>query len=97
MKLASTVIAGLLLAEKTTAFAPYSVLQTGSKNRNGRNSQQRFMAMAMDAPPAPQVETTSNLPVIQQNAYGQPSEVRYSDFLKLVNKDRIDLARVIAT
>jgi len=85
MKLASTVIAGLFLAEKTFAFAPYSLLKT-SKTRNGHTSQS-VLAMAMEAPPA---ETTSNVPVIQQNAYGQPTEVRYSDFLKLINADKIE-------
>ena len=37
--------------------------------------------MAADPPP---------LPVIQANPYGQPSEVRYSDFLRLVDADRIE-------
>ena len=90
MKLASTVVASLLLADKAVAFNPHSVLQTSSKTRHGRNSQKRFMAMDMEAPPAAPADTTSNLPVITQNAYGQPTEVRYSDFLKLVNKDRIE-------
>ena len=44
--------------------------------------------MAMDAPPPP--ATQSNLPVITQNSYGQPSDVRYSDFLKFVNADKIE-------
>jgi len=80
MKVASTVIACLLLADKVTAFVPQSVVQ--SKPRNS----QRYMAM--DAPPAP--VSDSNVPVIQQNSYGQPTEVRYSDFLKLVDGDRIE-------
>ena len=89
MKLASTVIAGLLLADKVSAFAPHTVLQTNSRARNALGNSQRFMAMDMEAPPAaPPAE--SNMPVIQQNSYGQPTEVRYSDFLKLVNKDRIE-------
>lgn len=44
--------------------------------------------MAADMPPA--AEVRSDLPVIQQNSYGQPADVRYSDFLKLVNADRIE-------
>ena len=42
--------------------------------------------MAVDMPPA----EPSNLPVIQTNNYGQPTDLRYSDFLKLVNADRIE-------
>jgi cell division protease FtsH len=50
--------------------------------------------MAMDAP-APSDTTaaivqTSELPVVSTNAMGQPSPVRYSDFLKLVNGDKIE-------
>lgn len=85
MKLASTVIAGLLLADRVSAFVPQSVVQT--QRRNARNSQ-RFMAMDVQAPASPPDE--SNVPVVQQNSYGQPTEVRYSDFLSLVNKDRIE-------
>ena len=32
----------------------------------------------------------ADLPVVQANPYGQPTDVRYSDFLKLVNSDRIE-------
>ena len=42
--------------------------------------------MAVDLPPA----SNNNLPVIQQNSYGQPTDVRYSDFLKLVKSDRLE-------
>jgi cell division protease FtsH len=44
--------------------------------------------MAADMPPPPQ--STSDLPVIQASAYGAPTDVRYSDFLKLVNADRLE-------
>jgi len=47
--------------------------------------------MALDMPPAsPAPQGNSNLPVIQANPYGQPTDVRYSDFLRLVNGDRIE-------
>ena len=87
MKFASTIIAGLLLAEKTSAFVPHSAVNTQSR---ARNSQSSFLSMAMDAPPPAETETTTVAPVVQQNAYGQPSEVRYSDFLKLVNSDKVE-------
>lgn len=44
--------------------------------------------MAVDMPPPP--PSTGDLPVIQANSYGQPTDVRYSDLLKLVNADRIE-------
>lgn len=46
----------------------------------------RFMAN-MDMPPP---TNTPDLPVIQRSAGGAPSAVRYSDFLKLVNANRIE-------
>lgn len=74
----------LLTAEYSTAFAPQ--LYT---SQNQKYSSPLHMA-AM--PPPADLSTTqrSDLPVIQQNAYGQPTDVRYSDFLKLVNANRIE-------
>jgi len=49
--------------------------------------------MAMDMPPAEEaavVQTSKELPTIVQNQYGQPTEVRYSDFLRLVDADRVE-------
>lgn len=43
--------------------------------------------MAVDMPPA---EPSSNLPVVQANPYGQPTDLRYSDFLRLVDADKIE-------
>lgn len=44
--------------------------------------------MAMENPPPP-VEN-NNLPVLRQDRGGGLSEVCYSDFLKLVNADRVE-------
>ena len=76
MKFSLATVTALLLADHTLAFvAPFSPFaRTGP------------LHMADMPPPA----TSSDLPVLQQNAYGQPSDVRYSDFLKLVNADRIE-------
>jgi len=50
--------------------------------------------MAVEMPDTPAVSivstTTTEYPVIQANPYGQPTDVRYSDLLKLVNADRIE-------
>merc|ERR1712232_1015467 len=53
-----------------------------------RRSGSRPLSMALDMPPP--ASEASNLPVIQANPYGQPTDVRYSDFVKLVNADRIE-------
>ena len=44
------------------------------------------MAMDMDAPPAAKAP---ELPVLQSRG-GAPVDVRYSDFLRLVNADRVE-------
>jgi len=48
--------------------------------------------MAMDVPPPAETSTVAPAPAVvqQQNSYGQPTEVRYSEFLKLVNSDKIE-------
>jgi len=48
------------------------------------------MTMDMDAAPADAPQVGSNLPVITQSRGGAPVDVRYSDFLKLVNADEIE-------
>lgn len=65
-----------------SAFSPATRLNTKSKSTH------RYMSMAMDAPPAPELPS-NNLPVIESRG-GAPVDVRYSDFLKLVNGDRIE-------
>lgn len=81
MKFALTATMGLLLAEHTAAFAPYTpVTQPHTKGSSGR-----FMAMDMEMPPAQNTE----VPVIQRSTYG-PTDVRYSDFLRLVDADKIE-------
>ena len=91
MKFASTIIAGLLLAEKTSAFVPQSIVNTQQSRTHSNSQSSSFLNMAMDMPQAEPAETTTVAPaIIQQNAYGQPSEVRYSDFLKLVKADKVE-------
>ena len=48
----------------------------------------RSLSMAMDQPPP--AEAPRDLPVIQKQQGGAPAPVRYSDFLQLVNRDRIE-------
>lgn len=80
MKFSLAVVSGLFFADHALAFVSPSSPFLQTKNGSRLN-------MAVDMPPAPQ---GSNLPVVQANPYGQPSDVRYSDFLRLVNGDRIE-------
>jgi len=61
------------------AFTPASIA------RSSPRSNPRFMAMEE----APATAAADNLPVIQSRG-GAPVDVRYSDFLKLVNADKIE-------
>jgi len=85
----------LLMAENAIAFAPYTSLTAHSLDRMSSSSA-RYMAMDMDMTPASGTEvvqktgSSSELPTIVQNQYGQPTAVRYSDFLSLVNADRVE-------
>jgi cell division protease FtsH len=88
--LAAVSCMSLLLADKALAFAPHTSLAQRSSTRT---SSGRTMSMAMDMPPAEGaavVQTSKELPTIVQNQYGQPTEVRYSDFLRLVDADRVE-------
>jgi hypothetical protein len=81
MKFSAAVVTALLLADKTFAFAPATPLRF-SKARTAP------LSMALDMPPAP--EAKPDTAVVQQNAYGQPTDVRYSDFLTMINSDKIE-------
>jgi hypothetical protein len=85
MKFSLTTVLFFITSPCTTvAFAPVQTFtQYGYRQTSTRHS------MAMDTPPAPPVETSSVV-VVQPNQYGQPSSVRYSDFIKLVNGDKIE-------
>lgn len=82
MKFAITATMALLLAEQAAAFAPFTPL---SSKYSTHSSSGHFMSMDVDMPAANNVE----IPVIQKSSYG-PTDVRYSDFLKLVNADKIE-------
>ena len=84
MKFASTVIMGLFVADKVAAFVPHS--QLASRTHSKPNFRP-LIAMAVGDMPPP--VKSVDVPVIQSSGYG-PTDVRYSDFLKLVNADLIE-------
>ncbi|CAJ1942572.1 unnamed protein product [Cylindrotheca closterium] len=79
MKFSITALMGFQLAQQAIAFAPNTPL--AKQFVQGPTSSSR--AMAVDMPPA------SDVPVIEKSTYG-PTGVRYSDFLKLVDGDKIE-------
>jgi len=83
MKFSSIALLGTFLFNNSaSAFAPPSIAhQTPRSNA-------RFMAMD-EAPATAAAATDSNLPVIQSRG-GAPVDVRYSDFAKLVDANRIE-------
>lgn len=86
MKFLFATVAGLLLTDPASAFVTpkWQTFGNGKPTSSSRSSK---LNMAMDAPPPP---SNSDVPVIQQNRNGAPTEVRYSEFLKLVNADRLE-------
>eukprot|EP00568_Trieres_chinensis_P005372 CAMPEP_0183306868 /NCGR_PEP_ID=MMETSP0160_2-20130417/15172_1 /TAXON_ID=2839 ORGANISM="Odontella Sinensis, Strain Grunow 1884" /NCGR_SAMPLE_ID=MMETSP0160_2 /ASSEMBLY_ACC=CAM_ASM_000250 /LENGTH=196 /DNA_ID=CAMNT_0025470339 /DNA_START=132 /DNA_END=719 /DNA_ORIENTATION=+ len=93
MKFSTTAVLSLTLASlcgNAASFAPKTPLVSGARSTASRSGNARYMSMDMDMPPADATSTVSqSLPVIQSRG-GAPADVRYSDFLKLVNADRIE-------
>lgn len=82
MKFATTALLALLLAEQTTSFAPFTPVKTNFKTST-------TLSMALDMPPPVDNTSAAAAPVVQKSQYG-PTDVRYSDFLKLVDGDKIE-------
>eukprot|EP00523_Entomoneis_sp_CCMP467_P000061 CAMPEP_0168752492 /NCGR_PEP_ID=MMETSP0724-20121128/18415_1 /TAXON_ID=265536 /ORGANISM="Amphiprora sp., Strain CCMP467" /LENGTH=672 /DNA_ID=CAMNT_0008800745 /DNA_START=6 /DNA_END=2024 /DNA_ORIENTATION=+ len=79
---ASLAVLVLSLDASSHAFVPH-----GRATPALLSSSSSTLRMALDVVPPPPAE---NLPVVRANSNGAPTAVRYSDFLKLVNGDRIE-------
>mmetsp|Transcript_20661 Transcript_20661/g.57070 ORF Transcript_20661/g.57070 Transcript_20661/m.57070 type:complete len:673 (-) Transcript_20661:1167-3185(-) len=79
---ASLAVLVLSLDASSHAFVPH-----GRATPALLSSSSKKLRMALDVVPPPPAE---NLPVVRANSNGAPTAVRYSDFLKLVNGDRIE-------
>ena len=82
MKFSITALMGFQLAHQAIAFAPHTPVAKQFAQSAGSS---RSMSMAADMPPA----ANTDVPVIQKSGYG-PTDVRYSDFVKLVDSDKIE-------
>jgi len=82
MKFTSIALLGsFLMNNNVAAFTPANIA------RSAPRSKARFMAMEEAA--APVTSAAENLPIVQSRG-GAPVDVRYSDFLRLVNADKIE-------
>jgi len=95
MKFPIVAIATLLLADTTNAFVLPQKHAVGNQLRMSMDMPPETPNMAeVDASPQVIVQQTTpgqqELPVIKSNPYGQPSEIRYSEFLKFVDADKIE-------
>ena len=78
MKFTIAVVTALLLPTDTIwGFAPMAPLQTV-----------RTTSLSMADMPLPPV--SNDAPVIVQSRNGQPTDIRYSEFLQLVNANRVE-------
>jgi len=93
----------LLLAEQTNAFAPSSPVKTNyrtsssTKSSPKSSSSSSSLSMAIDidvgdvaAPPSSVAIEQKAPEMIVKNPGGGPSDVRYSEFLRLVDGDKIE-------
>ena len=87
MKFTGLALVGSLLFSDVSAFAPATKLNVNTKGRTSGSA--KFMSMDLDMPAANSAPVQNDIPVIQSRG-GAPAAVRYSDFLKLVNADRIE-------
>ena len=89
MKFAAATVVGFLLADMATAFAPCSSVTTKQQRSTLSPSS---LNMALDVPPPVETSTTraGEAPAVVKNQYGVPSDVRYSDFLNLVNANKVE-------
>lgn len=83
MKFSTTAVLGLLFVEQAAPFTPVA-----SPRHKSSTTSSSSLSMAMDMPP-PLPPTTPAPAIIEKNKYG-PSDVRYSEFIKLVNANKIE-------
>ena len=90
MKFATTSILALLMAEQVAAFAPSSPLKTNSYKSKSSTLNMALDVDAVDvAAPAVAVEQPA-VQMVVKSPGGGPTDVRYSEFLKLVDADKIE-------
>lgn len=88
MKFASTAVLSLLLAEKSIAF---SLFAPATSTKNSYRSAPLPMALDVDVDTvAAPVSTPAAIEMVVKNPNGGPTDVRYSEFLRLVDADKIE-------
>lgn len=86
MKFSILALSSVLLADTSNAFI-VPQRQHAIRNKNTK----RFAVDNLPPPPKlTQEYNEEGIPIIKGNTYGQPTDIRYSDFLKLVNADKME-------
>mmetsp|Transcript_24694 Transcript_24694/g.28137 ORF Transcript_24694/g.28137 Transcript_24694/m.28137 type:complete len:712 (+) Transcript_24694:156-2291(+) len=86
MKFSFAAVSSLLFVDTSNAF-------TAPQRLVVRNKNIKLFAADVPLPPPPKLTQEYNdegIPIIKSNTYGQPTEIRYSDFLKMVDGDRME-------
>ena len=83
MKFCRLCILSLALSSSVESFAPASSVAS-------RINSARFAGPDMPPPQPAIVQTTTANPILQSNPSGAPATVRYSEFLKLIDSDKIE-------
>jgi ATP-dependent Zn protease len=97
MKFATATVLTLLMAEQALAFSPHSPVVKNSY-RSSTSSSSSTLKMALDVdvnqvstPPAMERSADkSSLEMVVKSPGGGPTDVRYSEFLRLVDADKIE-------
>eukprot|EP00537_Pseudo-nitzschia_pungens_P004817 CAMPEP_0172357406 /NCGR_PEP_ID=MMETSP1060-20121228/1785_1 /TAXON_ID=37318 /ORGANISM="Pseudo-nitzschia pungens, Strain cf. cingulata" /LENGTH=682 /DNA_ID=CAMNT_0013078079 /DNA_START=210 /DNA_END=2258 /DNA_ORIENTATION=- len=91
MKFATTAVLALMFGEKAVAFSPFKPATYTQNSQRTTGSSALSMALDVDvgtvaAPTTP----SSAVEMVVKNPNGGPTDVRYSEFLRLVDADKIE-------
>lgn len=95
MKFATATVLTLLMAEQALAFSPHSPVVKNSYKSSTRSSSTLTMALDVDVdqvavPAMERSADKSSVEMVVKSPGGGPTDVRYSEFLRLVDADKIE-------
>jgi len=90
MKFTTTAVMALLMADKASAFTPFAPTATKTNFRSSSSSTTLSMALDIDVDAVAAPPTPAAVEMIVKSPGGGPTDVRYSEFLRLVNGDKIE-------
>jgi len=95
MKFATATVLTLLMAEQALAFSPHSPVVKNSYKSSTRSSSTLTMALDVDVdqvavPAMERSADKSSVDMVVKSPGGGPTDIRYSEFLRLVDADKIE-------